>query len=353
MSSRIFSPETADDRFAAVRRVCDALHAGNVCVVPAYSVKTNPDERMLTAAYRHGMLAEVISGDEVRHAERAGFAPAQLVYNGPRPPAPQRPLFGFCFADSLEALEWQLSRPVAATPGVRLRPSMLGSSRFGVPVAEDESLVAVLRRYTGPLAISMHARREDYGRATWRDVCVDILSRAARIERETGARVVAIDTGGGWEPRQFDAEFPFDGRWLVAAIHETLPAVETVLIEPGQAIATPVESLLALVIEVRRRPGRLDVVCDLGYNDWPSQNGHKHEIAIARGDRWIALGHGADRLLGATCLEYDMVEGLRFPPDVVTGDRLMVHDVGAYDTSMAFSFGRGVLGGSVPEHAAR
>ena len=41
---------------------------------------------------------------------------------------------------------------------------------------------------------------------------------------------------------------------------------------------------------------------------------------------------------GRTCLEYDAVDGVQFPSDLVAGDRVRIADTGSYDRSMSFEF---------------
>lgn len=349
MMERTFSQDAADERCAWVAGVCETIGDDPLPVVCAYSVKTNPDERMLATVRRHGFRAEVISDDEAACAERCGFVPAQMIYNGPRPPSARTSAFGIVFADSLEALARNRSESVAELYGVRLRPAMLATSRFGVPPADDDALVRELDGGDREIGISFHARRGDFGAATWRDVCGDVVRRAQRIARESGSRVVTLDVGGGWQPDEFDREFPADGRWLAREVRAALPAVRTIVIEPGQAIATPVESIVATVLEVRRRRDGIEAIVDLGYGDWPLQNTYPHALELLRGDERLPIGRGGDRVGGSTCLEYDYVDGLRFPSDIAAGDRILVHNAGSYDRSMSFSFGRGRVSDHVPE----
>src|SRR6185503_3073548 len=49
----------------------------------AYSVKTNPLFALLTDVRCCGAMAEVVSGWEFRHAVAAGFAPEEIIFNGP------------------------------------------------------------------------------------------------------------------------------------------------------------------------------------------------------------------------------------------------------------------------------
>jgi diaminopimelate decarboxylase len=56
----------------------------------------------------------------------------------------------------------------------------------------------------------------------------------------------------------------------------------------------------------------------------------------------MLLRPGADAILGRTCMETDIVAtGVEIPAGVRAADVLVVTDVGAYDTSKSYAFGRG------------
>jgi diaminopimelate decarboxylase len=339
---RLFVERAAVDRFSAVRRTCEALSLDTgLAIIRAYSVKTNPSHRMLALARDQGFFAEVISADECVAAQRANFPFDQLIYNGPEPPLLSAlGTFGFCFADSVEAFARNALLDIANVAGIRLRPSMI-QSRFGVPL-EDRSMLegAVRRAAVKKIACSLHARREDFRGASWVDVCADTIERAAHLERATGSAVVAFDVGGGWQPHEFDQSFASDARLIVERIRQKLQNVRHLIIEPGQAIATPSEAIVGKVLEVRPRGGRREVVIDVGYNDWSQQHSFRHRLFVSREGVWQPVGAGGDRVGGKTCLEYDVVDGLRFPEAIESGDFILIADVGAYDASMAFSFAR-------------
>ena len=344
---RLFLPKAARARIDRVAHVRDALSREPLQVVASFSFKTNPRSELLALARDAGFFAETISDDELAWAFRNGFTPDRTIYNGPLPlverPGPE-PL-SVVFADSVEAFVRNQERGLSRVGGIRMRPSMI-ASRFGVPVEEEPELIAALAAdpHDGPLAFSFHARREDFKGASWRDVAGDVVQRAAALALRTARRVTAFNVGGGWTPEEFDASFESDMAWVVERITASLPACTQLFFEPGQAVCTPTEALLTEVVEVRRRRGRQEVIADLGYPDWPQMHEYAHPVFAWRDERWQPVGHGPDRLGGRTCLEYDLVEGLRFPPDVTAGDRLLIGDVGSYDHSMAFDFARGLSG---------
>jgi diaminopimelate decarboxylase len=341
---RIFRALVARERLQHVARLRDILGRPPLALAAAYSLKTNPRGELVRMAREHGFLAEAISADELAWAAHEGFTPAEMIYNGPEPLAPRAPheQLAVALADSLEAFARNARRGVAAVNGVRLRPSMI-ASRFGVPVDEDPELLEAAAA-TPPgtrLGVSFHVRREDYKGATWRDLAADVLQRAVALQAHAGRPVVAFDVGGGWTPEQFDADFQTDMRWLVDRVVDALPSCTQLVFEAGQAVCTPTEALLTTVLEVRRRRVRCEVVVDLGYSDWPEMHAYLHGLFIWRDGRWVPLGRGPDRLGGRTCLEYDLIDGLRFPTDLVAGDRLLITGAGSYDHSMAFGFAQG------------
>lgn len=348
---RIFRSAVAIARIAEVAAVRDALSGSRIELVSGYSFKTNPRPEMVDAAREHDFFAETISRDEVAWALERGFAADRIVYNGPEPLLDRvtGSRIGVAFADSVEALIRNVRRRVARLHGVRLRPSMI-ASRFGIAIEEDETLAAVAAALEprAPLAVSFHARRGDFKGAGWRDVAGDVLERAAALQAAARRPVVCFDIGGGWKPDEFDDRFASDAAWLLERLEAALPECTRLIFEPGQAVCTPSEAILCEVLEVRERRSRRDAVIDAGYPDWPEMHEYAHGLFVWRAGAWRAVGRGPDRLLGRTCLEYDMIEGLRLPANLERGERILIADTGSYDHSMAFCFARG--GASVPLH---
>ena len=336
---RIFLESAARERFAAVARACAQTGRAHRPVVPSYSVKTNPRAEMLALAREAGFLAETISAGERAWSAQLGFAADRTIANGPEPVVLDGAALAYAFADSVEALERNIAHAVARTQGVRLRPSML-DSRFGVPLADESMLHDALRALPAgsAIAVSFHARREDFHRASWRDVALDVVRRATALERVLGVAVTAFDVGGGWTPEEFDREFERDLRWLSDQLDDALPRCAAIIIEPGQAVATPAEAIETTVLEVRERRGRREAIIDAAYSDWPLMRTYAHRLYAGRDDGWQALGAGHDRIGGRTCLEYDAVDGVGLPADLVAGDRLLIADTGSYDRSMSFAF---------------
>jgi len=312
----------------------------------AYSVKTNPRGEILALAREAGLLAEVIHPLELQHALACGFSGGECVYNGPYPAIYCDAEPGIVFADSFESYAAVCATFKNALIGVRVRPCGI-SSHFGIPPAQlDACAQAIAGAGKGRFGVSFHVRPQDYGSRTWRDIVEGALEMALELQRRSGARAVAFDAGGGNVPQDFDASVDRgDFSWLSARALEVLADLQTILAEPGQALATPCEAVVAPVLEVRRREGCTDVVVDAGYPDVSQIGTYEHRLYLARDGELRAIERGGTcRIVGRTCLEYDLLANDVLLDEVGAGDAVVIADAGAYDASMRFAFARGRAG---------
>lgn len=337
---RGFLDSAAEERYAQIGSRLKELDVP-VRLRLATSVKTNPEPNLLATSRRHGAYAEVISPGELALALRVGFAANEIVYNGPfrcdadRAPAP----LAFAFADSIKALDRYLHDAIAEVPGVRIRPPGI-DSRFGVPAARLDE-VARLAREACPksFALSFHVRPQDYGGRTWSELAHAVIAAAVHLTETMGTPIVAFDGGGGWTPDAFDALLDVELPNVARAIGERLPSVRELIIEPGQAMATPTEALVTSIIEVRHNHRGRDVVVDATIALLPKIDAYPHRIYAVDGDETTLLQSGSDRIFGCACLEDDILAyGVTLPASVSEGDRLIIADCGSYDASMAFAF---------------
>lgn len=353
---RMLLPRGARERFARVEAAM-AGHAGAVELGFGYSVKTNPHPSLLALAEASGMFAEVISRAELRSALAAGFAPDRVILNGPAQQWPDEPLpdggVMAAFADSPQAFaRWlQGGAPRARYLGIRLRPVTLEGSRFGSGLASPRRFGEVVRllRELPPeqeVGLHFHFASDVLGPARWFQVYEGVTHWARAIEQGAGRAVRCLDVGGGWFPDDFDREMLPRLGALVDAAAALLPGLERFFVEPGKAIAQPSMALATTVLEVRRDgDGVAEVVVDAAVSDLPMAPFYPHRVYGRGGDGgWTALGGGRDRLLGRICMETDILASdLALPDGLRPGDRLVIGDAGAYDASMAYNFGRGVL----------
>ena len=320
----------------------------------AYSIKTDPDASLLRAARAHGFLAEAITAAELRAAQAAGFQGDEVILNGPAKSWPPwtSPLRAYgAFADSLDELASlaRLARSGALSArylGPRLRPPSV-ASRFGIPLgdfATFSGLVSLLRDLPGaqPLGLHFHWASSEAGHAMWFDTVEATLEWGRRLQDATGRAIRCVDLGGGWQPDDFDAVLLPRLADLLARCRDELDELEVVVIEPGRALVQPLCVVESSVLELRGGTGAREVVVDASLAEVPRAPVYPHRVLSRSGGDWRLWGRGPDRVVGRLCMEDDVLRtGVAVPDDVRAGSRILFADAGAYDRSMAYSFGRG------------
>jgi diaminopimelate decarboxylase len=351
--ARVDLPAMSAARFGHVAQLAHQASAqAGIAIGVAYSIKTDPDPLLMRLAHTNGMLVDAISQHEVAFALRCGFAPERIVLNGPAKhwPTPAAPLeqMHTVFCDSLAELAEVASRLRAAQRiGVRLRPTAV-PSRFGIPVgtpAERSALVDALRRMPQQrLAVHLHMASSVVGIGTWWHLVAALAEQAAALAADSQCDVELLDLGGGWAPQAFrERLLPSLG---AAALQwrALLPHLDTILVEPGKALAQEAACLVMRTLERRSTaPGTVDIVVDGSITELPDLASYPHPCHARHPDgSWHALGRGNDRILGRTCWEADIIaDDVALPDWLGAGTLLAVADAGAYDRSMAYVFGQG------------
>ena len=190
----IYFEQTATEIF---RRTAEIAKGASADLQPthAYSIKTNPDERLIRLAKANGMLAEAISTLEAKKAVEAGFRTNEIILNGPakwwrREELPDGE-YHAVFCDSVEELE-HVARDVdrgvlrTRTLGVRIRTPNI-ASRFGIPIDSPE-LFAVLINAVKDVprdvrfGIHFHMASSNVGVRQWRHLFKAMLRWCGAVE---------------------------------------------------------------------------------------------------------------------------------------------------------------------------
>jgi diaminopimelate decarboxylase len=355
--SWIFLESTAASVFEHTSKLAIELSTAGVKITNGYSIKTNPDPRLISLAREAGFLAETISLAEVQKALNTGFQPEQIVLNGPGKwwpniPFPSAP-FHAVFADSLadfsrviESVETnQLQTKIV---GARLRPPGTGS-RFGISVASPDALAqlvdlvkALPRKYL--FGIHFHMASSNVGVRQWWHLYESMIRWCQSIERLAQRSIDCLDIGGGWFPDDWHHKSPEKLAGAISRARHALPKLQEIISEPGKAMAQPTMALAMRLLEVEESKGDIkEAVVDGSIAELPMHYVQPHRILHSRnGLHWVPLRRGKTRLLGRLCMEHDVVAtNVELPPDMRRGDVLVFCDVGAYDRSMSYDFGRG------------
>lgn len=351
----LFLGATARSLFARAADLQRQFQATSIDVAFAYSIKTNPDERLLQLARDSGLLAETISQREIQRAVAAGFAPEQIVMNGPGkwwPHSTSHTSLYAVFCDSIDELRRVLTKEVksiGSVLGIRVRPPQV-KSRFGIPLDDYDifqELICLVEQIPSEisLGIHMHMASSFIGVETWWDLVESVLEWSQAIEGASGRSVECLNLGGGWFPDDWEHSLSPRLSSVVTSAASALPDLRQVLLEPGKALAQPTMALAVRVLEVRATDdGVGEIVVDGSIAELPEIRNYPHRIATLdpTGQEWHALGRGSGRILGRLCMEDDILASqVAIPEYTQPGDIVVFCDAGAYDRSMSYVFGQG------------
>lgn len=356
--SWLFLHDTAASLFKRASSLATKLSTPSIKVTNAYSMKTNPDERLLRLARESGFLAEAISLLEVQKALKSGFAPKQIVLNGPGkwwpegllPASPLHAVFADSIAD-LKRLIGSLGRKELQSKiaGIRLRTPNV-ASRFGIPVSTPEALKTLVGLIeTLPrdclFGVHFHMASSNIGVQQWWHLYESMLRWCRSIETLTRRQIKTLDVGGGWFPDDWHGDADDQFASAINRARNFLPHVEQIISEPGKAIAQPSMAVAMRVLEFDDSQKEVkEAVVDGSIAELPMHFFQPHRILCQdRGTgEWRPLKRGKTQLLGRLCMEHDIVaRGVELPEGFRVGDVLIFCDAGAYDRSMSYVFGRG------------
>ena len=354
----LFMDKTATDLFRRASERSHRLSTNEVQVVSGYSIKTNPDARLIKLALDNGFYAEAISLLEVQKALEVGFRPDQVILNGPAKwwpegMMPREKVHAF-FCDSVADLDRTVAAMAAGEMqakhvGVRIRtPNVV--SRFGIPLdspATFRKLVGAVGRLPQDTAfgIHFHMASSNIGVAGWWHLFESMLRWCQSIERLSGRTIEILDLGGGWFPDDWHAEDESAFAKAVETVRAMLPAVRQIVSEPGKAMAQPSMALAMRILEIQEHEeDRIEAVVDASIAELPMYFHYPHRMLRRCGETGALqpVGRGKTQLMGRLCMEHDIVAAnVALPEGTRAGDLLIFCDAGGYDRSMSYVFGCG------------
>jgi diaminopimelate decarboxylase len=354
----LYLESTAADLFGRAADRAHRLSSNEVEVISGYSIKTNPDKRLIKLALDHGFYAEAISLAEVQSALEVGFRPEQVILNGPGKWWPAglmpREQMHAVFCDSVE----DLNRVVAAIDageisaahvGIRIRTPNI-TSRFGIPLDSPTTfgklIAAVKRLPTGSaFGVHFHMASSHVGVAQWWHLFESMLIWCRSIEKLTGRTIELLDMGGGWYPDDWHSDETAKLAHAVKTVRAMLPGVRQIASEPGKAMAQPSMALAMRILEIQvHEEGHVEAVVDASIAELPMHFWQPHRMVrkCAETGELQPIGRGKTHLMGRLCMEHDIIaSNVQLPQGTRAGDLLIFCDAGGYDRSMSYVFGRG------------
>ncbi len=334
----------------------------------AISYKTNPTRGMLAKLHRTGAFAEVVSGDEYRIARSLGVPENQIVFNGPVKSDQDLQLavhggsFVHCdHADEVDRIE-SIARSGnrIAQIGIRLHfPAEDSWERFGFEVGRGINCPAmnivsriIRSRHLKLSGLHSHAGTNIRDLETFHRFSSQYAGFAASVRDRTGCELQWIDIGGGLagiaplvsENRMEPYPLPPVDAYCRAVITPLLPYLTgchrppRLILEPGRTLFNAFGGMLVTVIG--RRPAGHDgvaaVILDAGITSLALAHKYNHPIHVCHHQ----AESGPVKLLGPTCMEWDIVSRPVHLPRLSPGDKLVIYGTGCYSMALASSFTR-------------
>jgi len=349
----VYSRTTLLENFARLRARLAGL-SSLIC----YSVKANSNVAILGLLRQAGAGFDVVSGGELRRAQRASARPASVVFSGVGKTAAEIDaalragllMFNVESAGELELIEARArALRKKARIAIRVNPDVEAEThpyiatgqvahKFGVPREEAFALYrqAARSKHLEVRGVACHIGSQILDVEPYLKALDEILG-VARALAGQGIEIEEIDLGGGFGIRYAD-ESRFDFGRLIEGLKARLGGTPyRLILEPGRALVGEAGILLTRVLYVKRNRQKNFIVVDAGMNDLmrPALYGSHHEIVPAV--KRAAPKMRAD-VVGPLCETGDFLAQDREMVDVRVGDLLAVLNTGAYGYVLASNY---------------
>jgi len=333
------------DNYAALRR---ALPAAAIY----YAVKANPAAAVLRLLAEAGSCFDAASLPEIESCLAAGADAARISFGNTvkKPAAIAKahaygvPLFAF---DSAEELEKIAAHAPGAKVYCRIAVKNEGaewplSKKFGTTTERaKELLLSAPNMGLVPHGVSFHVGSQQTGTEAY-SLAVAQAAMIFTDLKAQGVELKMINLGGGF-PIRYQRDVPgaddFGNVIMDAMIEHFGNDIPDMLIEPGRAMVGNAGTVVAEAVLICQRipeDPRRWVYLDIGrYGGLAETEGEAIRYRITAGNGGPV---GPVVLAGPTCDGVDvMYEQTPYllPMGLKSGDRVLIHDIGAYVTSYA------------------
>ncbi len=328
-----------------------ALRAALPAAKIYYAVKANPAAPILRLLAGMGSCFDAASIQEIDECLKAGAAASAISFGNTvkKPSAIAAahgygvPLFAF---DSTEELHKIAAHAPGAKVYCRVAVNNVGaewplSKKFGTTLARARDLMLEAPGLgLVPHGLSFHVGSQQTGTAAYEMAIAQVAMLFTDL-KAAGVELKMLNLGGGY-PIRYQDDVPDTDVFGTAIMHAMTEHfgndLPDMLIEPGRAMVGNAGVVAAEAILVCRRipeDERRWVYLDIGrYGGLAETEGEAIRYRITAG----AGATGPVVLAGPSCDGVDVMyekTPYRLPLDLTAGDRVLIHDTGAYVTSYA------------------
>lgn len=326
-----------------------------------YALKANSTHGVLQVLQAQGIGADVVSGGELHRARRAGFAPADIVFDGPGKTAGEirdaiaagvKVLNIESMGEAVRLAETAAALGRVADVGLRVNPEVTvenfheyistgeAGDKFGIPYDDALAVAAWVAQQPALrlVGLHMHVGSMLYGFDAFGAAIEKLAVLIDRIRAELGvATLTMLDLGGGLPVAYAagDETANLDGyAETVRRAHARTGC--TILLEPGRLLVAEAGVLLSQVLYRKRSGGREYVIVDAAMTELirPSLYDAHHDITAVL-DRSSVMR--AD-VVGPVCESGDFFAHDREVATVEPEDLVVLETAGAYGAVMSSNY---------------
>lgn len=322
----------------------------------SYSFKTNSLPWVIRKMKECEIGAEVVSDDEYQLAIEMGYAPTEIIFNGPIKSKTQ-----FIYAvrhqsrvniETQREVDWLIEEAKNSTNrlsiGIRINVDLIHSlqkeathlegGRFGFYEAALPSVIRRLKNQKNINIMGLHLHTSSKNRSI--DVYRLIAQTAVKMIDEYQLELDYLDIGGGFffsgdaNDGAFDAYFSSIQEILLDTLKKQKT---TIVVEPGASlIATPI-SFVTSVIDTKQNVETSFVTTDGSrINIDPLMKKYKYDFSIdhthTKKDRNLVE---KQIISGFTCMEHDRLFQLKNALALEVGDKIIYKKVGSYTMTLS------------------
>jgi diaminopimelate decarboxylase len=345
--------------------------AGMNCVVH-YALKANSNFNIINEIAKHGLGADLVSGNEIKAAIEAGFPTHEMAFSGVGKTDWEIKLglekgIGCFNVESFPELDIinQLAAEMGKTApiAIRVNPDIdahthkfittgTAENKFGIGI---ESLMPVVRHamelpHIHLRGLHFHIGSQITQMQPYVMLCQTINALQDHYEQQ-GIRFEMINVGGGLgiDYNDPDTHFIPDFKSYFATFKQHLNVRPNQLIhfELGRTIVGQCGSLITRVVFVKENRNKKFIIVDAGMTDLirPALYGAYHKIENLTAGQAVPME--VYDVVGPVCESTDVFAHDRELPLTKRGDLLAVRSAGAYGESMASTYNMRPLPASV------